>query len=460
LSVKRFSPKTYGAIGDGIANDTAAFSRLSEALRNFGGGIVELAPRAVYLVGDQKPSPVDRPLNSFPPTSEYILDLNGCTKPVFVQGNGATLRTAPGMKYGVFNTDGTRMRTTDGYLGFGASTPFFGMIRATGCSGGAHLENLILDGNSANINLGGRYGDYGWQLACSGIQLGHWIGSQNSCAVSIDNVRSINHCLDGLVVFHPGATRSGRVFPVKLTNCDFSNNARQGLSWVGGKGLTARRCKFNNTGRGAWYSPPAAGLDIEPEGGAVCEDGEFIDCEFVNNVGAGAQGYGDPSRHHFAGCTFVGTTGPSVTGFGPSWSFRDCQFTGQLVNVYPSSVAADATRFDDCRLLFGTARSPTGQVYAPGGHMGDFGGRGGRNVIMRSCLLDGEDNPAIRLSYLSELTFIDCELRQSPLAGAGVAQYTTWLGTNKITAAKGIDLYHSVIRGRLQTNAPSRIGMN
>ena len=453
VSEPRLSPEMYGAVGNNVSLDHRALVNMSRALSRLGGGVVELYPGRTYLVGSQRLIRGNQASGyTYAPDDEYVLDFKGCTKLIVIRGNGATLKTAAGLKYGTFEDDGSPKASASGYMGGGISTPFYAMLRVTSCSGGAHIENLVLDGNSSKVVLGGNWGDNDRQIACSGIQLGHWMGTQNTCPIEISDVRSINHCLDGLVLYWPAATHDDPAYPVTLTKCAFDANARQGVSWVGGKGVRAVACSFNNTGKGAFSSAPKAGLDIEPEGGAVCEDGQFVNCEFINNAGAGVQGYGDPSFHHFAGCKFIGTTGPSVTGFGPYWVFDDCQFTGQLVNVYPSANPAAATKFNDCRLLFGVARSPTGEVYGPGGHMGDFGGQGCRNVVMKGCLLDGQDNTDIRLSYLSGITFIDCRLRQATEAGPGVAQWTTWIGLNAITAANGIDLYECDIRDTLEVN--------
>jgi hypothetical protein len=62
--------------------------------------------------------------------------------------------------------------------------------------------------------------------------------------------------------------------PHVLINITSEYNARQGLSWVGGKGLTVTNSKFNHTGRATFMSAPGAGVDIEAEE-SVCRDGMF-----------------------------------------------------------------------------------------------------------------------------------------------------------------------------------------
>lgn len=47
-----FNVKDYGALGDGISNDTQAFIAASAALSAHGGGVLRI-PQGVYVVGEQ-----------------------------------------------------------------------------------------------------------------------------------------------------------------------------------------------------------------------------------------------------------------------------------------------------------------------------------------------------------------------------------------------------------------------
>lgn len=445
------TPEAYGAAGTPFANDTSAFVLLSAAFKILGGGTIDLKPGATYVLGSQEHSPG----NGFRPTeaNRYPFDISGCTRPVVIRGNGAVIWTEGGLKYGTFGDDGNALSTGDGYMGPEWSTPLYAQMRITGCSAQVSVYDLDLDGNSAEIDLGGKWSvDYDWQIACSGLQLGHWEGPQNTAPILLSNVRSRNQCLDGLVVFRPGSLASHAHNPITLLNCDFDSNARQGASWVGGNGLVAINTKFNNTGRGRWKSFPAAGLDIEPEA-AGCRFGTFIGCEFINNRGFSLLGVGAPSHMSFSNCNFVGTDAPTLYQAGPNWSFDDCSFTGQLLNAWSETSGAGApTKFTRCDFLFGTARSPTGQVYAPGdGWMFNFGGAGANGVIFRECLFDTEGNTAVTLGLTPGATYADCEFKQDG-TGTAYLQYCTWLGTNKFTSAGPIDRYFPVIRGVLITN--------
>ena len=209
------------------------------------------------------------------------------------------------------------------------------------------IRNIELDGNLAKHILGGAWGDTGRQVEAYGIFAFH------NTDVHFDKVHSHHHALDGAVIGWTGLKESNPATPHKLTDCNFEYNGRQGLSWVGGRGISAYRCKFNHTQRGInngvpLASAPGAGLDIEAEG-SVCRDGYFEDCEFVNNGGCGmVADSGDGGYSKFKNCTFWGTTAWSVWGNKPGLKYEDCNFHGSVVRVVGSPNPDLATRWTRC----------------------------------------------------------------------------------------------------------------
>ncbi|HEV3049569.1 MAG TPA: right-handed parallel beta-helix repeat-containing protein, partial [Longimicrobium sp.] len=202
--------------------------------------------------------------------------------------------------------------------------------------------NLELDGNIQNLGLGGDWGDVGRQLHATGI----WAMENRS--VVIRNVYSHDHGLDGVQIGYHGLTAQDADAPHLLEDVRSEYNGRQGLSWVGGIGLTALRCKFNFTGRRRFFSPPAAGVDAEAEG-SVCRKGVFVDCEFLDNYGQGfVADTGDVEDVRLVRCRFAGTTNYSVWPNKPRIVFEDCDISGGVAHTYGSHDSTRATKFLRC----------------------------------------------------------------------------------------------------------------
>lgn len=368
----------FGADPKGVKNSTTAFQAAAAAINSAGGGTLVI-PRGKYIVGGQQFAGASGKGYSY--KAEPILHITGCTKPVVIEGNGATIKLANGLKFGSFDPK-TGMRhdppgkafTNQDY----AANACWGMVQLLKNTGSVTVRNLELDGNIANLVVGGAFGDTGRQLAAYGI---YAYGNSN---VKIENIHTHHHGLDGIVIGYQGLTAASPQYPHTLVNVVSEYNARQGLSWVGGTNLTANGCKFNHTGKAAFVSAPGAGLDIEAES-SVCRNGIFTNCEFTNNNGAGMiADTGDSADVAFRGCTFWGVTNWAIWPRKPGYSFDDCKIIGASVNPYPSTDVTKATRFVKC--LFTDELLHGGAVYGKGNassvlvHMSNA-----ENVLFDAC---------------------------------------------------------------------------
>jgi hypothetical protein len=326
-----------GAVGDGVTNDTAAFQSAAVLIMNAGGGKLNI-PTGTYLVGKQTHTngvyPYYQQSDVFP-----VNNLNMLT----IEGNNSTLKMAAGLRFGSFDPytgvphTPSSMPFVDPNYGVGVGS----MLAMYQCNN-VTIQNLTLDGNSGNLVLGGEWGDGGRQLFGYGL----WLYNNNN--VQVTNVHTHHQALDGIIVAWTGMTASDPAKPHTLTNVVSEYNARQGLSWVGGRGLSCYNCKFNHTGRGAFWSGPGAGLDIEAEV-SVCRDGYFENCEFIDNLGAGMFAEaGDGGYATFKGCTFWGTTGWSIWCHKPDLNFEDCFIYGDAVHTFGSTTPNLATSFLRC----------------------------------------------------------------------------------------------------------------
>lgn len=441
-----FRPEDFGARGDGRTNDTLAFAALSAALNQAGGGTVELRA-TTYVVGLQRRNAIATERFLFAPSP--ILSFMDCARDVTVRGNGAVLKAAAGLRYGVFDRGAGRPFVAPlPFVAEGVSaTPYIAMIHAARCRGAVTLSDLTLDGGIDGQVIGGRWGDQGWQIPGSGIVL-----SDNTGDEVLNNVISRNHPLDGIIIDArpaPGRRRS-------LTRLVADRNGRQGCSLVGGQDYVFTDCRFTRTGRGPVRSSPGAGFDIEAEGGKLVRNIRFIRCTFSDNAGCGVVADTGPSSDvSFDACSFVGTTSWAAWPRKPRFSFARCNFVGAISNCYGGPVARDATRFSDCTFRDDPALSPTRQVYLGGGATGSIADLSTTaNIRFDRCrfLL----THAGRLPWSTGAIYNDCTMRQrSPIEG-----YPRGTFTGRTTIVGKVDLAGSRFGGSVELNgraiAPAR----
>ena len=435
------TPEMFGAAGDGSTNDSAAFAALAARVNADGGGTIRMR-QTTYIVGEQRPTFPRRAAHSFEALA--LLQFKGCRQPLVIKGNGARLRCAPGLRYGTFDPrSGEPTKHPMPYLGQGeVATPYDYMIKAEECSGPVIISDLELDGGLDQLQLGGTYGDTGWQIPAVGIYL-----VRNSGDEILSNLSLHHHAQDGLMI--SGLSDPGLAARVKrqLTDVRCEYNGRQGCSLIGGRGYQFRNCAFNHTARGRITSAPAAGLDIETEG-EPNRAHSFLDCEFVDNQGCGmVADSGDSAGATFRRCRFVGTVNWSAWPNKPLFRFHDCTFLGSIVRCFSDPDPERATQFHDCRFTDNPRLSPNGLVYRqdrPDGSLADLSDS--ENVLFNRCSFLAEHGSV--LPWSTRAIYKDCVMRQttkSPGYPRG-----TFVGRSSIVG--NVDLYNSRIVGELSLN--------
>lgn len=353
MALETITPEQFGAAGDGRSNDTDAFTALSAHVNSRGGGIVALRP-VTYLVGKQFRGPGPGAPFAFNPRN--ILHFENCSRGVIIEGNGATLRCAPGLRYGAFDPgSGAALPQSRANLEVSRrASPYLGMIDVVNCSGAVEIADIELDGNLDELVVGGKYGAQGWQAWGCGIRF-----TGNSGAARLSRIHSHHHPFDG-IIFTDDPLRSASTMISDCT-CDF--NARTGCSITSGRNYTFERCRFSNTGRAGMLSSPASGFDIEAEASTV-RNVRFKDCDFVNNARLGlVAASGDSAEITFDGCKFVGTTYWSAWPDKPAMEFSNCLFVGSIIHAHGDPRPTMATQFLDCTFSDDPALSPTGKVF-------------------------------------------------------------------------------------------------
>ena len=372
------TPEQFGAKGDGVTNDTAAFAALAAEVTRRGGGEVALR-RTTYIVGQQRDTHGGTGYYLAPAPVFAVADL---PRSLRISGNGATLRCAPGLRYGSFDPSTGRKLTPRGanYDRRTITSPYGFMILIEQCQGAIEITDLELDGNSPALVIGGPYGDVGIQIPASGIFLRDNRGDE-----ILRRIRSHRHAQDGMMIDGLSRPPPGVRHIAEDVRCE--RNGRQGCSIIGGRGWQFRNCTFSQSGRGGINSPPGAGVDIEAEGGKANRDHSFTDCAFVDNAGCGlVADTGDSADLSFTRCRFVGTAAPSIWPNKPGMRFVDCRIVGTMVATFGNIDPARATQFVNCLFTDAPAQSPTRSVYRQGradGSLADLATA--QNVLFDRC---------------------------------------------------------------------------
>ena len=430
-----FTPEAFGAKGDGITNDTAAFAAMSDAVTRNGGGTILLRD-VTYLVGAQSAAS-----KGWAFTPERILWFEDLARPLVIRGNGARLKCAPGLRYGLFDRESGKAvsHPLPYYESEELASPYVAMIMVKRSQAPVEIADLELDGNLPALRIGGAYGDTGHQIPASGVFL-----EDNHSTETIRNLFTHHHGQDGVVINGDDQRRSGSRFDGVI--CAY--NGRQGISLVGGRGYDFSKCQFSHTGRSKVTSAPAAGFDIEAEGTKTIRDLSFDQCEFSNNVGCGLLAEaGDSEGARFSDCRFIGTSMWSAWANKPHLSFRRCTFVGTLVHPFASADPEAGAKFRECRFLDDPALSPTGEVYLAGRARHAIVDMAlSENIVFDRCAFLLSRNGLLPWSWRA--TYRDCTMRQA----APDTAYPRGLYLGTTTIQGSVDLYNSKVQGSLILN--------
>ena len=344
--------KDFGAIPNDGINDTRAIRAAIHELKN---GDSFLFDDGEYLVGVETFSGFS---DGCAYCSEPVINLEGLEN-ITIEGKGAILKFDEGFHIGTFNPG-----TGKPYKGKASTDPnLMGMgggmgIEIRNCNN-ITIRNLIIDGNNDGKVVGGYWAGFTYETGNHGIAI------YNSKNINLSFIDIQNCGMDGIYISNSTPNRFATPSQnINIENINSFRNARQGLSWVGGVGLTVVNSKFNQTGRGNFASAPSAGLDIEPNYPNITYKGRFINCEFVDNKGIGfvTENSTSVSDNLFQNCTFWGTTYYSAWPNAPKTIFEDCFFYGECVNPFNAVKTDDRTQFIRCHFE-DKPYPPVNQVY-------------------------------------------------------------------------------------------------
>lgn len=398
ISITKEMRVDFGAVGDGITDDSKAFKRASDWINanwSASSSIKIIVPAGTYLVGYQVrkgeiwnygTGSINNPSQSY--LGVPVFNLTNASN-VIIEGApnmASRIIYKNGLMYGGYRTD-----TESPCTAYGA---------CNNCPGGADVATvgpfLFLTKCScitvSNFWVEGRYNmckRQGMVGECASIQLQYdgilLAGSDN---VTISDITCTNFGRDGLMSYYTAGTNCS---DLTLTNFISSGNGRQGFSLVSGINVTATNCDFILTGNikdGAIYSGnPGAGLDIEPDQGGTVSNCSFTNCRFSRNqsVGMISDNY-FPSGLTFDNCFFSSLHGTAL------WpnrlvnsTIKNSVIVGRVFKVGGSG-PSDHLLFDNNLFTdwFGSWDAPNTTWAKPGvnpGYLLNLGGPGVNNFV-------------------------------------------------------------------------------
>jgi parallel beta-helix repeat protein len=261
----RIDVREHGARGDGVRDDTASFQDAVDALPKEGGTVY--VPAGAYLID---------PLRSVKLRSRMHLSMD----------QGARLVTKPN------------------------AAPRAYVLLAQ------ELEEVEISG-------GRIIGDRNSHLGTTG-EWGHGIRVRGCSAVTIRDIR-ISDCWGdaisaGGIMPKGQPSRPGRDLLVANVVC--TGNRRQGLTIGSYRGVRVRDSEFSGTGG----TPPAAGIDIEPDTD-VARDVVIENCLVRDNRGPGIQLYKRAAEVTIRKCTIERNRGDGVLAL----AAVDCVFAENII---------------------------------------------------------------------------------------------------------------------------------
>ena len=345
--------RDFGAIGDGRANDHAAFQRAADFFNKRARTPAGSAPAVLFIpAGTYRVGHQDAAGNG-----ADVLALTGCRNlRIIGQDSAHTLiRYADSLRYGAFDPatrlpyESPKAFFTEWSYGARVGT----CIKLQKCEN-VEVSNLRLDGNAGHLLVGGHWGDTGIQLPADGLFVG------DSRRITLRRLAVHHFGRDGIQVLNRLAKSldDPRREDMLLEDSRFDYNGRQGLSLTGVNGLRATNCSFSHTGRvlipalgKVLFSNPGAGVDVEPEGGFASHV-RFEGCRLVDNAGQGlvADRYGDgpPNTQDIvlSNCLLWGVTNWSAWVRQTDFLFENCRLYGAFTTG--CALAASPTRFIGC----------------------------------------------------------------------------------------------------------------
>ena len=281
--------KDYGAVGDGVTDDSQAILDAIDALPAQGGTLY--FPVGTYIHGDGIADPINGTGNSYEPhptdpARPYVLgstpvDIGRDIRLRFINktgltiiGYGATIRSHP-------NNGECRNN----------SLFYFEKVKKL------RVLGINIDGNKNNRQP--QFSDYSDGSGSSSRGSFSIAGADD---VILSDVRSDNSMMDGYYI--GGFEDEGPATNVRVINCHANNCYRNGLTFSNTLGAFLQGGSYTNTGQ-TYGTAPMVGIDIEADWSTTFNDDCIIyGAYFTGNVIAGGAFSFGARNCKFVSCTF------------------------------------------------------------------------------------------------------------------------------------------------------------
>ncbi|WP_345249905.1 glycosyl hydrolase family 28-related protein [Pigmentiphaga soli] len=320
---KPISVKDYGAKGDGVTDDYASIKEAVRKINEQKGGTL-IFPKGTYYIGAIK--------DLRDPSQDWDITFSECRGlTIDLQGSSIVVR-------GNFRRSAD-VKAARGYVSFKNTVIPIKLVNCQDC----HLRNGTLLGGVGELTRD------------SGVVEGpcHGVMINGGADIYISDLTVRDFAADGVYIAPSPSAQGKKATRIRLDRVTSTNNARQGMSIVGGIGIRADGCYFGLTGivKGAYGNhPPSAGVDVEPNvkprDGNYTGQIEFINCKFDRNKGHNfvASSPESTASITLSECTFIGDA-----------AARGQAFYAGAVNTYVQDCVIRQCTFMNCALMPGYA---------------------------------------------------------------------------------------------------------
>jgi len=260
----------FGAVGNGVTDNLAAFRAAVAYINSIGGGTLYV-PNGNF---------------AFDLVHSGAFNINKtvqlCSNLTIVMGAGTVLSVlgswSAGVKYALFCISSAGLYPTP--------------------------SNIVIEGFGAKLN-----GINPNQANDPGVTHGFLFLDQSASNITIRD----------LTVQNWGTCAKFNGTNIRIESCTFSNGNNNCVAVTDGDNILFQACRFLLCSAPAGGNCVQAGLDVEANAGESVDNIQIVDCELLNNGSKGLyfqQGVGTSSRLSLTGCTFEGNAnyGAVVTG--------------------------------------------------------------------------------------------------------------------------------------------------